>query len=148
MVVQTSNIVSSPMNTQSRDLLYHITRQISIEVPIIFRTNLPSVTHKKPEGACQYKQVPSWYSRSFISANVRLLYRLCVNQLTPDNFLGAAGNVVRGPDPVPLRASLQVLSHTLGIGHLFYDKPIAVLGLLVQVGKIGVQFARQDKVIE
>ena len=73
---------------------------------------------------------------------------MSVTYLIPNDFLGAADNVVHGSDPVPLRTSLQVLGHALGSGHLFYDKSIAVLGLFVQVSKIGVQFARQDKMIE
>ena len=43
---------------------------------------------------------------------------------------------------------LQFLGHTLGGGHLSDDEPIAVLRLLVQVGKVVVQLARQNQMVE
>lgn len=98
---------------------------------------------KRPKLICLYDN-PAY--RAFTLSQRRICRRSA--SIKRYDFLGAADNVVHGPDPVLLRASLPVLGRALGIGHLFYDKPIAVLVLLVQVGKIGVQFARQNKVVE
>lgn len=75
-------------------------------------------------------------------------HRLCVNQFALDGFLGAVGDVVHGLDPLPLRLAFQILGYALGLHHLADDAPVAVLGLLVEVGKVGVQLACQNQVVQ
>ena len=70
------------------------------------------------------------------------------SQFTLDAFFGAVHNAVHSPDPLPLRPALQVLGHALGGGHLLNEYPAAFFCLLVQVGKVGVQSARQGQVVE
>lgn len=50
--------------------------------------------------------------------------------------------------PLPLWLTLQILGHALILRHLVNETPIAILCLLVEVSKIGVQLARKKQVIE
>lgn len=70
------------------------------------------------------------------------------DHLLPDNFLGPVHDTVHSSDPFPLGLALQILGYTLCGVHLLDDQATAFLCLFVQVGKIGVQFARQNQMVE
>lgn len=73
---------------------------------------------------------------------------LSVNQFRLDNFLGTVGNAVHGPDPLHLRPLLHVLGHALGLHHLTDDALVAAAAFLIDVGKDGEEFARQNQVVQ
>ena len=47
-----------------------------------------------------------------------------------------------------MRTPLQVLSYAFGISHLLDNETVAVLCLFVKVGKVCVQLARQNQMVE
>ena len=81
-------------------------------------------------------------------AFARALSLLSVTYLALDDFLNAAGNAVHSLDPLPLRLPLQIFGYALSFHHLLDDEPITVLRLLVEVGKVDMQLARQGQMIE
>ena len=78
----------------------------------------------------------------------RWLKLLSADYLALDDFLCPTHNTVHGFDPFPLRPPLQILGYALGNSHLLDDKLATILRLLIEVGRVGVQFARQNQVIK
>ena len=70
------------------------------------------------------------------------------SHFTSDDFFSSAHNAVHSLDPFPLRPAFQILGYALGFHHLTNDVPIAFLRLFVQIGKVGVQSARQNQVVQ
>ena len=83
-----------------------------------------------------------------IQTHFSLKRDLSVTQPTLDYFLRTANDAVHGLNPFPLRPTLQIFIHALGPIHLPDDKLAAFLRLLVEVGKIGMQLACQNQVVE
>ena len=66
---------------------------------------------------------------------------LVVNYIVIYDFGSSATDVIHPSNPLHLIVCFELFGHALTLCHLFYEPKKHILGLLVYIGKVSVQFA-------
>ena len=74
------------------------------------------------------------------------MLRLVVNYIVIYDFCGSDADVIHPRKPLYLIARFELLGHILMLCHLFYEPKKHILSLLVDLGKVVIEFSGGEQI--